>query len=500
MKHKINFILLLLPVMALAAENIRPFLTSGPWYPADPQRLNQMLDGFFKQAPMPEKTATIRGIIAPHAGYEYSGLCAARAYRCLSPSQSIHRVFLLGASHHYGFSGACVSDFSAFATPLGQVAVDTEICRSLSRQSFFRNDNTAMQNEHSLENQLPFLQKILGSTNFKIVPVLFGALRKNDFKKMADIIAAYCDEKTLLVVSSDLTHYGENFAYTPFKSDIKKQLTLLDTGFIETIQKLDFENYYRYFEKTGITACGFVPIGIMIRLFEKKNFRSSLADYYKSGDLSGDYSTSVSYASLLFIEADNAANDPSSLNQAEKKLLLELARSTLQSYLENIRVPQEKENQFSAYPKLGQKLGVFVTLRKKGDLRGCIGSIIGVEPLYRGVIANAIHAAVDDPRFPRLRQKELESVEIEISVMTPLRQVSDHRSIRLGTDGVVIRDGYAQAVFLPQVANETGWTLDQFLGNLCLKAGLERDAYIRSRTMQFHVFQAQVFSEADRRQ
>jgi hypothetical protein len=498
MKRKIIFFLLLLPVMVIAAENVRPYLTSGPWYPADPQRLNQMLDGFFKQIPIPEKTGTIRGIIAPHAGYEYSGLCAARAYRYLSPSQPIRRVFLLGASHHYGFYGACVSDFSAFATPFGQVAVDTETCRSLSRLSFFRNDNVAMQNEHSLENQLPFLQKVLGNANFKIVPILFGALRKSDYDKIAAIIAPYCDDKTLLVASSDLTHYGKNFAYTPFKGDIKKQLTQLDTGFVQTIQKLDFDKFYRYFEKTGITACGFVPIGIMIRLFEKRNIGCVLTDYYKSGDLNNDYSSSVSYASLVFSAADKSPHDPLGLSRAEKKLLLELARSTLQSYLKNTPLPQQKENQFSAFPKLEKNLGVFVTLREKGELRGCIGSIIGVEPLYRGVMANAVHAAVDDPRFPPLSPNELEGVQVEISVMTPLRPISDYRSIRLGTDGVVISDGPAQAVFLPQVASETGWTLDQFLGSLCLKAGLERDAYRRSPTMQFHIFQAQVFSEKDR--
>jgi len=493
------FIILLLPVMIMAAENIRPYLSTGPWYPSDPQRLSQMLDGFFKAVPQPEKAAPVRGIIAPHAGFEYSGRCAARAYRSLSPSAGIKRIILLGPSHHFNFYGACVSDFSAFATPLGQLVVDTEICRSLSRQSFFKNDNAVMQNEHSLENQLPFLQKMLGNANFKIVPILFGALRKNDFAVMAKTIAPFIDNQTLIVASSDLTHYGENFSYTPFKGDIKKQLTLLDTGFIETIQKLDFEKFYRYHEKTGITACGFVPIGVMIRLFEKQNISCALTDYYKSGDLNNDYSSCVSYASLVFTVADKSPNDPIGLSQAEQNLLLKLARSTLQSYLENTRMPQQKENQFSACPKLGENLGVFVTLRKKGELRGCIGSIIGVEPLYRGVMANVLNAAVDDPRFPPLQQKELESVEIEISVMTPLRLISDYRSIRLGTDGVVIRDGRAQAVFLPQVAAETDWTLDQFLGSLCSKAGLERDAYRRSRTMQFHVFQAQVFSEKDRR-
>ncbi|HEX7502707.1 MAG TPA: AmmeMemoRadiSam system protein A, partial [Acidobacteriota bacterium] len=169
--------------------------------------------------------------------------------------------------------------------------------------------------------------------------------------------------------------------------------------------------------------------------------------------------------------------------------------TTLQSYLKNNRGPGLEENAFSAHPGLGQKLGVFVTLRKNNDLRGCIGSIIGAEPLYRGVMANAVHAAVDDPRFPPLGLGELPGVEIEISVMTPLRPLADYRDIRLGTDGVVIRDGAAQAVFLPQVARETGWSLDEFLGNLCLKAGLERDAYRRSATLRFQVFQAQVFSE-----
>jgi len=178
MKRKMILFVLLMVALALAAENIRSFLTSGPWYPSDPQRLEQMLDGFLKGAAVHEVNGPIRGIIAPHAGYEYSGPCAATAYRCLTPAQPVRRVILLGASHHYGFYGACIADFGAFATPLGQVRVDMDICRSLSRQRFFNNDNQAMQNEHSLENQLPFLQKILGNANFKIVPILFGALKK----------------------------------------------------------------------------------------------------------------------------------------------------------------------------------------------------------------------------------------------------------------------------------------------------------------------------------
>ena len=483
----------------MAADDIRPYLNTGPWYPSDPSRLQQMLDGFFKTIPQPEKAALVRGIIAPHAGYEYSGRCAARAYSFLSPAQNIRRVILLGSSHRSGFYGACVADYAAYAMPLGQVPVDTDICRALAAKKLFRSDRDTMRFEHSLENQLPFLQKALGGSGYKIVPIIFGTLDKKDFATMAATISPYIDDQTLVVASSDLTHYGENFSYTPFRRDLRDNLTRLDQGFIATILKLDFDRCFAYREKTGITACGFVSIGVMIRLFEKQGFRCTLADYSKSGDLNGDYSTSVSYASLVFSAAGDAAKDPIGLSQEEQKLLLELARSTLQSHLKNSQIPQQIKNQFPAFPKLGKNLGVFVTLRKKGELRGCIGSIIGMEPLYRGVMANAVHAASDDPRFPPLKEKELDNVEIEISVMTPLRLVQDYRSIRLGTDGVVIRDGNDQAVFLPQVAEETGWTLDQFLGNLCLKAGLERDAFRRSRTMQFHVFQAQVFSEKESR-
>ena len=495
MKRKAMFFLLFMAALALAAENIRPFLNTGPWYPSDPLKLQKMLDDFFARSPAPEKSGTIRGIIAPHAGYAYSGLCAARAYRSLTPAQGIRRVILLGASHRSAFYGACVSDYTAFATPLGAVPVDTAVCQALAAKKFFRSDRDTMRFEHALENQLPFLQKALGESPYKIVPVIFGSLEKKDFAAMAETIAPFIDDRTLVVASSDLTHYGQGFSYVPFTGDVKEKLTALDKGFIESIRRLDFENYWRYHEKTGITACGFVPIGLMITLFAGKGVGVSLVDYSKSGDLNGDYTTSVSYASLLFSAKENPPAGPIGLSPAEQRLLLELARSSLRSYFESDRLPPQDEDRFSAFPKLGEKLGVFVTLREKRELRGCIGSIVGSEPLYRGVAANAVHAAVDDPRFPPLQKKELAIVDIEISVMTPLRPVGDYRAIRLGTDGVVIRDGYAQAVFLPQVATETGWTLDQFLGSLCLKAGLARDAYRVSRTMQFLIFQAQVFGE-----
>ncbi len=496
MKRGLLPLLLSLALFA-SAKDVRPFLQTGPWYPSDPAQLQRMLDGFFDELPPPEQGVAVSAIVAPHAGFQYSGRCAAKAYRAIPPAQDIRRVILLGSSHRAGFYGASVDDHDAWATPLGAVAVDGDACRALARDRLFKIDRSVMGHEHALENQLPFLQQALAGRDFRIVPILFGSLNKRDFARMASAIRPLIDGRTLVVASSDLTHYGADFGYTPFRRDLAANLEKLDKGFIEPVLDLDFERYFSYREKTGITACGFVPIGVLIRLFEKQGCRTSLAAYYRSGDLSGDYSTSVSYASLLFTGTAAAAEVSDSLDRSEQRLLLELARSVLRDRFQGKPAPAGLEERFSGRPRLLRKSGVFVTLRKRGELRGCIGSIVGVEPLCRGVAANALNAAFADPRFPPLAERELDGVEIEISVMTPLLPVTDYRAIRLGTDGVVIRDGNAQAVFLPQVATETGWTLDEFMAQLCRKAGLARDAYRRSPSMKFHAFQAQVFSERE---
>lgn len=497
---KRGLILLILPLALLAAEDIRPCLESGPWYPSDPAQLQKTLDSLFSVLPPPAKGSVVRGLVAPHAGLQYSGRCAARAYGRLAPEQGIRRVILLGSSHRSGFYGACVADYGAYATPLGPVPVDTEICRELAAKRLFKSDRAIMRCEHALENQLPLLQRALGGSGYKIVPILFGGLGKKDFAAITAAIAPYVDASTLVVASSDLTHYGKSFSYTPFTSDLRANLEKLDKGFIEPVLRRDFTRYWDYHERTGITACGFVAIGVMLLLLEKEECTASLADYYRSGDLNGDYSTSVSYASIVFSAGTAAADDkeaPSGLDRDERKMLLALARATLRGYFAGPVSPTAEESLCAARPRLKENRGVFVTLRKNGELRGCIGNIVGSEPLYRGVMTNAVHAAVDDPRFPPLRQKEAAHVEIEISVMTPLQAVGDFRSIRLGRDGVVIRDGSAQAIFLPQVATETGWSLDEFLSHLCLKAGLGQDAYRSSRSMQFFIFQAQVFGHGE---
>jgi len=501
-------------------SKIRQYLTTTQWYPRNPDDLMQMLDIFFKKAESQPVPGRIVGLIGPHAGLVYSGQCAANAYKQLEKQPDLKRIIMLGLAHRGGFYGAVVSDFDYNATPLGKIPVDTEVTTQLAKEKFFTKNNSAIQMEHSLETHLPFLQYIqkkVHNDRYKIVPILLGYLKKKDFKEMAAVIKKYVTPKTLVIASTDFTHYGANYGYVPFRDNIKDNLTKLDKGMIRQIEKMDFDGFLQYKEKTGITMCGYTPVGVLMNIFQGDNCKVELMDYYKSGDRQKDYSFSVSYASLILstepgkkvnrgpgkpaagpvtknkIPGDKTMN----LSLEEKKTLLSIARDTLEKHFQGkSEVLKDVGNRYSITPVLKEKAGVFVTLRKHGDLRGCIGSIIGVEPLWEGVRNNVLKSAFHDPRFYPLQERELKETEIEISVMTPLQKIDDYSKIRLGTDGVVIRRGYHQAVYLPQVATETGWNLDQFLGHLCQKAGLKGNAY-KEGGMEFHVFQALVFEEKD---
>ena len=500
MKIKAILVILLFSILlfqSLEAETTRPYLKTGNWYPNTRSSLDTMLNKLFKGTQKNVKRDKIKALIAPHAGYYYSGRCAAKAYACLKNNQDVDLVFILGIAHRANIYGACVSEYSFNSTPLGKIPVNTDITGKLSREIHFTLNNNIMLYEHSIETQLPFLQRILQGRKFKIVPILFGKLYKEDFQTMADTIKKYITKNSLVIASTDLTHYGEAFGFVPFKENIKNKLAKLDYGVINTILSQNFDKYYAYKRETGITMCGFTPVGILLKLFPEKNTRLQLIDYYKSGDLNNNYSLSVSYASFIAIEKKEV-NTKNTLNVREQKVLLQLARKSLTLYLTHKKIPDIGRLKIPLTPDLKEKRGVFVTLKKEGELRGCIGYITGIAPLYKGVVQNTINAAVKDPRFLPVKKKEVPHLSISISVMTPLQKITNYRKIRLGTDGVIIKKGYRQAVYLPQVATETGWSLDQFLASLCIKAGLGKNDY-KLKGMTFFVFQAQVFSESSKK-
>ncbi len=500
-------------------KKVRAYLTTMAWYPDSAPELKELLDGFFKKTKAHGYTGKVVGLISPHAGLSHSGLCAASGFKQLAGRKDIERVILLGVSHRSGFYGAAVGDFTHESTPLGLIEVDTEITGKLAKERLFKKDNALMQKEHSLENVLPFLQYMMNeqkNTGYKIVSILFSHMTEKDVQKAAVIINKYVTDKTLLIASSDFTHYGSNYGYVPFVKDIKNNLTALDTGMIKTITQLDLKGYRNYMEKTGITMCGFVPVGVLLHILAGKGYTGTVMDYYKSADGTNDYSLSVSYAAIVFYDknakkknrenkmttdkrdkTENTETNPLKLTKTDEEVLLKLARQTLEDYFAGKKDSLgDIERQYGFSKGLQENAGVFVTLREEGDLRGCIGAIVGREPLWQGVRSNALNAALHDPRFNRVEKNELKKIAIEISVMTPLQEITDYKTIRVGIDGVIIRKGNYQAVFLPQVATETGWNLDEFLGHLCQKAGLPMNAY-QAEGMEFLIFQALVFGEKE---
>ncbi|MEK7821493.1 MAG: AmmeMemoRadiSam system protein B, partial [Planctomycetota bacterium] len=277
---------------------------SGFFYPRDPEKLKEMLNRLLANAPQKELAGRPVALISPHAGYDYSGGVAAHGYKAVQ-GKGYKRVIVLAPSH-YGkrYRGAAILKARYYKTPLGQVEIDQEVCNQLvehppyfGRDALFGYYSGAYKNEHSIETQLPFLQTVLGE--FKLVPVLLGVLMEDDFQKIADALRPYMDENTLVVASSDFTHYGDRFSYTPFRSNIEENLKKLDHGATERILALDFDGLMRYREETGITACGFYPIAVLLKLLPKET-QGTVLVYDTSGRMVNDFSQSVSYTSIVF--------------------------------------------------------------------------------------------------------------------------------------------------------------------------------------------------------
>ncbi|NOZ12305.1 MAG: AmmeMemoRadiSam system protein B [Acidobacteria bacterium] len=482
-----------------AGGGFRPFLKTGSWYPANRAVLENMMARLFMAVPKKTSRRRPAALIVPHAGLRYSGRCAAAGFSSLN-GWKIDRIILLGVAHRAALSGACVSDFAVNRTPLGDIPVDTKITAALGKLPGFQVNDRIMTFEHSIENELPFLQHILKGQRFSIVPVLLGSVNRAQLRKISAELNRYVTRTTLIIASSDLTHYGKSFGYLPFKDHIPERLKKLDMGFLKLAMKLDVNGLLRYKKRTGITACGFIPISVLMEMLKKRPVTARLADYYRSGDSSGDYSLSVSYGAVVFENKKTEGEDkmdeqtavPRQISHENRVLLLKLARKTLEAYT---RSGEKLKINLNDYPEeLRVRRSVFVTLNKNGSLRGCIGNLGEGDPLPVSVRDYTINAAASDPRFPPVRHSEVKDIDIEISVMTPFREIPDYHRIRLGIDGVIISKGFYRAVFLPQVATETGWNLDQFLSRLCMKAGLDPDAY-KKPGMKFSVFQAEVFSE-----
>ena len=283
-------------------------------------------------------------------------------------------------------------------------------------------------------------------------------------------------------------------------------------GAYEAIGRLDSKGFLEYKRKTGATICGYIPIAILLSALDE-GVKAELIKYTTSGELTGDFTNSVSYLSIVFsgVWANYPEVKPqvhtTELTDEDKKQLLDLAWKTILYAVEQRRVPRASELDVTISDAMKRPRAAFVTLKKNvvlrkdgglppekiSQLRGCIGDIFPQQPLYKSVIINAINAAFRDARFPPVTKAECDDITIEISALTAPKPIASPEQIRIGIDGIVLKKNGRTAVYLPQVAPEQGWDLNQTLTNLSLKAKLPGDAWKKGAS--FLIFQAVVFGE-----
>lgn len=494
------------------------------WYTKDPQALNLELEQYLALAEqhfgIEGNESTVRGLICPHAGYFYSGLCAASAYQALlmgTPDQPLHerkntrinKVVVLCPAHTMFYHGVALPQYTVCRTALGDIPVDWNTMYKLSKSKQFQFDERPFEKEHAIEIQLPFLQKTIA--DFQLIPLIVGHLKNDEPLLVAKELAKVIDANTLVVVSSDFVHYGKSYEYEPCTSNINATVRMIDSNATQAISRQSYEKFYDLLSQTEATICGQYPLKVLMCLTRLTNFGmidTQTASYYTSAHMlaarneqgtidipklmqelpDSAMQTSVSYLGSVLRSKTNALP---TLTMYERKSLFSWIRKTLTYRLkgnqEVIPLPLISAG-------LEQQCGVFVTLKKNDALRGCIGRVTSDAPLYATAQEMAIAAATNDSRFSPVRAKELDEIRIEISLLSDAKLAMGPQNIVLGKHGIIMHklDPITQkpthhALFLPQVLLEQGWNLTTTLEQLCLKAGIDKNAW--QEDCQFYLFE-----------
>jgi MEMO1 family protein len=467
-----SLLVLIVPALA-AAQDVRKAVFAGQFYAADPARLAAEIDGYLAAAkPAAPPTGRIVGLIAPHAGTVYAGRTAAAAY-ALVRGRPIETVVIVGPSHRFGFEGVSIWPSGGFETPLGVARVDADLAKALTKAAGFPFRPEAFAEEHSVEVQVPYIQRALPGA--AIVPIVMGAQTRETIRALAAALTKTCrDRKVLVVASTDLSH---------FLPREKAQAT--DAATAALIEAMKTEVLIRKVEADENIMCGGGPVAALLLMAEK-------AGRPRVEILARTDSSAFGGPVVGYLAAAVTAGDPVeefTLSAEEKAALLKLARTALAEYL----TKRAEIDDTTGRDNFRAPRGAFVTLTKAGELRGCIGYIEPVLPLGRTVIRTAIYAATEDPRFPPVTADELRDIQVEISVLTPAREIADPKEVRVGTHGLIVEQGGAKGVLLPQVPGEFGWGREEFLDQVCLKAGLPRTAW--KHGARLFVFEAIVFHE-----
>lgn len=461
--HAGILLLLLLILFPGCSNTVKEPSVAGTFYPAGDHDLKVMVNVFLTRAEAVPVQGRLVSLIAPHAGYQYSGQVAAYSYTHLQ-ERDIRKVILIGPSHRMAFQGASVYAKGYLKTPLGRIRIDEKTARMLiDEKAHVRFDAGAFDQEHSLEVQLPFLQQTL--KDFTVVPVLIGSLTRESFQhlteKLAEILSK--DVRAILIASTDLSHYHEY-----------EKARTKDGRTIDAIERMAVEDLDRLVRTGEGEMCGAGPVIVTLVVSRSLGATNGvLYRYANSGDVTGDRRSVVGYASMGLYR--------SGLSPEDRARLLSLAQQTITAYVSTGKIPEVRVED----RRLAAQGATFVSIYRKGYLRGCIGNIQPVIPLYRSVMQNALSACSQDSRFPPVAAEELADIEVEISVLSPLQPVRDVNAIEVGRHGLFIMQGSQSGLLLPQVAEQLQWDRNMFLEQVSLKAGLPKDAWKTARLFTF---------------
>lgn len=421
---------------------------AGTFYPNNALELKKQIE-FFAQYCQNDYTYASRAVIVPHAGLIYSGRLAYEGISLLD--RNLKNLFIFAPAHRVGFEGLSLSGFELWQTPLGEIEVNQQINNELKEKFNAQFFDKAFEYEHSIEVQLPLIQSVF--KNVKIIPLLAGSA---DYQVISQIIKYYYDDKENgFIISSDLSH---------FLTDEKaKRIDAVTADMIETgnIDNFQYEQ-----------ACGALGIAGLVDFANKKNYSLIRIGMHNSGLTTGDKTRVVGYGSWFLYEGQTNEF----IKKYYSKLIIDICRQAIKSKFE----PDIEEIK---YPQIFGRIGAcFVTLEKNNNLRGCIGSVIARRPLINDIIMNAKNSAFSDPRFLPVQQNEISQLKIAVSILSEPKKMSftDEndllRQMRPNIDGIIIKDGIYQAVYLPSVWEQLP-DKREFLETLKVKAGLNPDYF-----------------------
>jgi AmmeMemoRadiSam system protein B/AmmeMemoRadiSam system protein A len=469
---------------------------AGRFYTADKESLKKELTNLFAECKKTGEDLNTRAIITPHAGYVFSGKIAASAFSVTSRSTGYKNIFIIGSSHIMAFEGASVYNTGDFITPLGRAVVNREIGDNLKKDnSVFDFPTTAHLRDHCLEVQIPFIQYYYTITP-KIVPIIIGTTSTSTIKKIAEALKPYFTPENLFVISSDFSHYP---SYEDGNKTDNATATALVTGdpavFLGAIKK----NSSSSINGLETSMCGWTSGLALLNLAGgNSNLEFKKIDYCNSGDSPyGNKDEVVGYHAIVLTEkkknsgGQQNTGDEFSFTKDEEELLFSIARNSIKAKLSDDKKYIIDEKKIT--DALKRPLGAFVTLKINGVLRGCIGRFVSTDPLYDVVRVSALSSAFEDPRFPALTRSEYDKVDVEITVLGPMKKINNISEIKLGKHGIYIKKDFRSGTMLPQVATEYGWTVEEFLGYTSRdKAGIGWDGW---KSADLYIYEGLVLEE-----